>query len=929
MNEAAFSQPIEPEIEARIVAWVLGEASDFECEQLIELLEKRPDLVAFRNQIKAMHALMIDVGEGDPLDDSGDQEWKLSATNRELVLAAFRGEHRHGELRDDILSGTKLTETRTSTPLAGLKPTWTRRVLSWQVAKIAAVLVLGVTVSAALMVPALDSRSGGRGMLLHVETLAEAEMLGRDGVSSDVASIPPDADRFRFERDFESVDGEGADQPAQARGVVAGAPESRSSLSKNGQGLDHWAMSSGLQDKAAAGESSISKRQSLAPLLPDFAKSPGTERPELFGVVPPKDVGLSFNGVTNQPEAPAGTTRQATRGLRAAHEMLDPSQVETTTGGPFALGDRVAASESDASQPEPIAPSMGRQSERESAIKSKAAASASKESEELRYTELYMIPQAQKELTLPADPALRQKLVEAQRRFDARRTEAIVSERRVALGVSVNPVRDEDAIAGFGMGGGASGMETSGRLSPAPGLSRSAEQLSRAQLPFQDLGEVATDENAVSTFSLHVSDVSFKLARASLTRGEWPEAETVRIEEFVNAFDYRDPMPGPNEKVACHLEQSIHPFLQQRNLLRVSMRTAASGRSPQTPLRLTFLLDNSGSMERMDRRETVRRAFAMLLKQLTPSDQVTLISFARQPRLLADQVGAAHAGDLMELIEGLPSDGGTNIEAALGLAFEKAREQQLAQAQNRVVLLTDGAVNLGNANPESLADLVANMREEGIAFDAAGIVADGLNDRVLETLTRKGDGRYYLLGSPDSADDGFARQIAGALRPSAKNVKVQIEFNPQRVETYKLLGFEKHRLKKEDFRDDAVDAAELAAAEAGVALYHFQAKPGGEGDVGFVSVRFQDVSTGRMVEHQWPIPYQANAPRSDQAPASMRVATSAALLAAKLRGEPLGDVVELQTLSSLLADLPSAKRDSNRILELQQMIQRTRELLGE
>jgi hypothetical protein len=358
------------------------------------------------------------------------------------------------------------------------------------------------------------------------------------------------------------------------------------------------------------------------------------------------------------------------------------------------------------------------------------------------------------------------------------------------------------------------------------------------------------------------------------------------------------------------------------------MRTAAAGRSSKIPLRLTFLLDNSGSMERIDRQQTVRRAFALLAQQLKPIDQVTLISFARGPRLLADKVSGSQSHQLVQLIDNLPSEGGTNIEAALQLGFEKAQEQQVDNAQNRIILLTDGAVNLGDANPESLSRMVTTMRNAGIAFDAAGISAEGLNDEILEALTRQGDGRYYLLDSPEAADDGFARQIAGALRPSAKNVKVQIEFNPRRVGRYKLLGFERHRLNQEDFRNDKVDAAEMAAAEAGVAVYQFEAKPDGEGDVGSLSVRFRDLSTGQMIENRWPIPYQADAPRLDQAAPSLRVATSAALLAAKLRGEPLGESVDLKTLSNLIAGLPDRDRNATRVQQLQLMIQQARQVSG-
>jgi Mg-chelatase subunit ChlD len=446
----------------------------------------------------------------------------------------------------------------------------------------------------------------------------------------------------------------------------------------------------------------------------------------------------------------------------------------------------------------------------------------------------------------------------------------------------------------------------------------------------QALIETAAAEEPFSTFSLHVSDVSFKLAQAALAGGNYPEPDKVRIEEFVNAFDYGDPLPSQSEAVACRVEQCVHPFMQQRNLLRVSMRTAAAGRSSSTPLRLTFLLDNSGSMERFDRQQTVRRAFAMLAAQLRPDDVVSLISFARTTRLLADRVNGTSAAELVQLVDNLPSEGGTNIEAGLQLAFEKAREQRLDGAQNRIVLLTDGAVNLGDANPESLAQMIVTMRDAGIAFDAAGIGADGLNDEVLEALARKGDGRYYLLDSEAAADDGFAKQIAGALRPAAKNVKVQVEFNPNRVRRYKLLGFEKHLLNQEDFRNDAIDAAEMAAAEAGVAVYQFEAMPDGAGDVGSVSVRFRDLSTGQMVENRWPIPYRSDAPRIEEASPSMQVAATAALFAAKLKGDPLGESVRLKTLAEVIAGIsPSGDEPQTRISQLQQMIQQARQIGGE
>jgi Mg-chelatase subunit ChlD len=438
--------------------------------------------------------------------------------------------------------------------------------------------------------------------------------------------------------------------------------------------------------------------------------------------------------------------------------------------------------------------------------------------------------------------------------------------------------------------------------------------------------EKSASDEAFSTFSLHVSDVSFKLAQAALAKGEWPEAERVRVEEFVNAFDYGDPAPSRDEKVACALEQAAHPFMQQRNLLRIAMRTAAVGRAAGTPLRLTVLLDNSGSMERSDRAESVQRAFELLAAQMNPQDEVTLISFARTPRLVRDSVPGDKVGELVKIIRDTPSEGGTNLEEALRLGMEKAREDFLEGAQNRIILLTDGAANLGNAEPEMLGAMVEQMRQQGIAFDACGVGADGLNDDVLEALTRKGDGRYYFLDRPEDADAGFAKQIAGALRPAAKNVKVQVEFNPKRVGRYRLYGFEKHELKKEDFRDDSVDAAEMAAEEAGVAIYQVETLPDGEGDVGSVSVRFMDMTSGGMIEKRWPIPYEANPASLAEAAASMKLAASAAFLAEKLKGTPVGELVELKPLIQSSRSLQTSHAADKRVEQLIEMMERARRM---
>jgi autotransporter-associated beta strand protein len=441
--------------------------------------------------------------------------------------------------------------------------------------------------------------------------------------------------------------------------------------------------------------------------------------------------------------------------------------------------------------------------------------------------------------------------------------------------------------------------------------------------------ETATSQQAISTFSLHVSDASFRIAKAALSRGEAPDPASIRPEEFYNAFDYGDPSAVAGEPVACRIEQSAHPFRQQRNLLRIAMKVPATGRGAGQPLRLTVLLDTSGSMEREDRAAAVRAALTSLVSLLGADDRITLIGFARQPHLLADRVPGNQAAGLADLVAKTPFEGGTNLEEALKLAGNLARGQFTASAQNRIVLLTDGAANLGNDDPAQLAAMIAALRQQGIAFDACGVGADGLDDTILEALTRKGDGRYTVINSPEEADAGFARKLAGAFRPAAENVKLQVRFNPSRVARYRLIGFEQHRLKTEDFRNDRVDAAELAAEEAAVALYQVEVIPDGEGELGEVFVRFRETATGNMVERSWTLAYAPQPPAFSRATPSMKLAGTAAFLAEKLRGGDLAAQIRLDELAPAVNALRSDYAQDARVQDLVTMFAQARRLAGE
>ena len=440
--------------------------------------------------------------------------------------------------------------------------------------------------------------------------------------------------------------------------------------------------------------------------------------------------------------------------------------------------------------------------------------------------------------------------------------------------------------------------------------------------------EVQTTENVFSTFSLNVSDVSFKLAAASLEKGVLPEPATVRSEEFINAFDYRDPEPPPGVPVAFAWERAQYPFAQNRDLLRFSLKTAALGRQPGRPLNLVLLLDNSGSMERADRVQIIREALRVLAGQLQPQDKFSVVTFARTARLWVDGVPGNQAAQAAEEAGNLTPQGGTNLEDAMNLAYQTALRHYLANGVNRVVLLTDGAANLGDVNPETLKQKVEAHRKQGIALDCFGIGWEGYNDDLLEVLSRNGDGRYGFVNTPEEAATEFAGQLAGALHVAASDVKVQVEFNPARVTAYRQIGYARHQLTKEQFRDNTVNAAQIGAAESGNALYVIAVNPGGDGPLATVRVRYRVPGTTEYHEHEWPVPYTGNAVALEQASPAMRLAAAASAFSEWLVSSPYAGDVTPDRLLGYLSGVPEVYGADARPKRLEWMIRQAKSIAG-
>jgi uncharacterized protein YegL len=440
--------------------------------------------------------------------------------------------------------------------------------------------------------------------------------------------------------------------------------------------------------------------------------------------------------------------------------------------------------------------------------------------------------------------------------------------------------------------------------------------------------EVQTADNRFSTFSLNVSDVSFKLAAASLEKGLMPDAASIRSEEFINTFDYRDPEPAGGLPVGFAWDRAQYPFSQNRDALRFSIKTAAGGRSLGQPLNIVLLLDNSGSMERADRVRIIHEALRVLGKQLTARDTFSVVTFARTARLWVDGVPGTQAAVVADELSALTPQGGTNLEEAMSLAYQTALKHYLANGINRVVLLTDGAANLGDTDPEALKKKVETNRKQGIALDCFGIGWEGYNDDLLEVLTRHGDGRYGFLNTPEEAGTEFAGQLAGALHVAASDVKVQVEFNTNRVTSYRQIGYTGHQLTREQFRDNTVDAAEIGAAESGNALYVIETNPLGDGPLAVVRVRYKVPGTADFYEHEWTVPFSGVAVALDQAGAAIRLATVAAGFSEWLAASPYASEVTSDRLLGYLSGVPGVYGADPRPQKLEWMIRQAKALSG-
>ncbi|MEX1256864.1 MAG: von Willebrand factor type A domain-containing protein [Gemmatimonadota bacterium] len=325
--------------------------------------------------------------------------------------------------------------------------------------------------------------------------------------------------------------------------------------------------------------------------------------------------------------------------------------------------------------------------------------------------------------------------------------------------------------------------------------------------------------NPLSTFSIDVDRASYSNVRRFLHEGRLPPVDAVRLEELVNYFPYEYERPEGDEPFAVTTELGRAPWRDGHLLLRIGIASPAIETESLPPNNLVFLLDVSGSMNSPDKLPLVKRSLRLLVNELRPDDRVAIVVYAGAAGLVLPSTPGARKSEILEAIERMEAGGSTAGGAGLRLAYEVAREYHMESGNNRIILATDGDFNVGESSDSEMIRLVEERRSQGTYLTVLGFGTGNLQSEKMQKLAQHGNGNYAYIDSLLEARKVLVSEMGGTLLTVAQDVKLQIEFNPERVQGYRLIGYENRLLAAEDFNDDARDAGELGAGHTVTALY--------------------------------------------------------------------------------------------------------------
>ncbi|MDD3275497.1 MAG: von Willebrand factor type A domain-containing protein [Kiritimatiellales bacterium] len=326
-------------------------------------------------------------------------------------------------------------------------------------------------------------------------------------------------------------------------------------------------------------------------------------------------------------------------------------------------------------------------------------------------------------------------------------------------------------------------------------------------------------DQPLSTFSIDVDTASYANVRRFLNEGRLPPKDAVRIEEMINYFDYNYAPPRGNVPFATHMELSRCPWNEEHKLVRIGLKGRVIEQAARPPLNLVFLLDVSGSMNQENKLPLVQRAMTMLAQQLDKRDHVAIVVYAGSSGLVLPPTSGANSRTIIAALKRLKAGGGTNGGQGIQLAYSTALENFNKDGVNRVILCTDGDFNIGVTQGGDLNRLIEEKAKSGIFLSVLGFGTGNTKDSTMEQLADRGNGNYAYIDTFNEARKVLVDQMSGTLVTIAKDVKIQVEFNPARVAGYRLIGYENRMLATEDFNDDKKDAGEIGAGHTVTALY--------------------------------------------------------------------------------------------------------------
>lgn len=447
-----------------------------------------------------------------------------------------------------------------------------------------------------------------------------------------------------------------------------------------------------------------------------------------------------------------------------------------------------------------------------------------------------------------------------------------------------------------------------------------------ADMYFEHFGvnpTIDTEEENTSTFAVDVDTASYSVARSYLERGHLPDEAAVRVEEFVNKFDYAYAAPE-EDAFSVQVEASPSPNRTGYHVLHVGLKGKEVAAEERRAANLVFVIDVSGSMDMEDRLGLVKRALALLVGELDARDSVGIVVYGNDAHTILEPTYATRNGKeiIMSAIGKLRAEGSTNAQAGLKLGYEMAALHFEEDKINRVILCSDGVANNGITGAGGILETIEDESSRGVTISTVGFGMGNYNDVLMERLADAGNGNYSYVDRLPEARRIFVEELTGTLQVIAKDVKIQVEFDEDKVSRYRLLGFENRMLEKEDFTDDAVDAGEIGAGHSVTALYEVKFKKGADDGGSFATVRIRHKAPDgeSAVEIEREVPFAIV--RADYGSASppARLSIVAAAFAEKLRGSYWVRNLTYDQILALWNNIPLPLRDRDEVRELRGLI---------